>query len=226
MIYRIKQVLLVSLVGSLTHSAYATIVDSGNISVVASNENVNRPATNLLDYADLSVADETGVLANEFGGSNGFAFHSQDISGGQNYLNGQNPVNPVTLDFSFTTAETIDSIHLWNFGYDLNIRSVKDFSVELFDVSSNSLGTFNFTATIAPAQGTATIAAQTFSLGSAFTVSDARFTLINNFGNQRVGISKVGFGVSTIPEPSHFALGFAGIVALALCVRRRAQKQR
>jgi hypothetical protein len=130
------------------------------------------------------------------------------------------------ITWGFTTAQTLDTIYIWNHqstvppannpGYDVTL-----FDLTLFDASFNVLLTLN---DVGLAPDTAT--SQAFSFGGPIAnVSSVRFDVEAVQGSPNfTGLAEVGFNTATsvaAPEPSSIAFALVGGICLMGAVVRR-----
>jgi len=135
-----------------------------------------------------------------------------------------------TLVFDLGSVEAINDIVLWN-GYATKSNQAQGFSLSYSDNGTTFFGAYS--NTLAASFTDSVEDAQTFALGAV----DARYvaiTLTSNYwsnpanpalpGGDRVGLGRVRFYVSAVPEPaiwSTMLLGVLGIGAVMRGARRR-----
>ncbi len=122
----------------------------------------------------------------------------------------------IIADFLFNTAQDLDRIFVWNYTQPpLNNRGVQNFEIFI-----NGSTTPFQTGALASADPNNHVAQQITLDSTAVGVTSLRFSGLNNFGGNAIGIDEVRFGTpAAIPEPGSLTL-----LAMATCglfIRRR-----
>lgn len=156
-----------------------------------------------------------------FGSTNS---HAAYVSG--NHWTTASGTSPTTqfITWGFTTAQTLDTIYIWNHlstdppasntGYDVTL-----FDLTLFDSLNNVLLSLDNVALLPD-----TANSQAFLFGPIANVSSVRFDIeavqsSTNF----TGLAEVGFNTTQVPEPSSLVLLAGGAAGLFSFGRRRKQ---
>lgn len=145
-------------------------------------------------------------------------------SGGNHWTTLANAINNGTAwaEFSFTTAKTVGSFHMWNHQSNGGLASNPDYDVTKFNLklydSSNALV---FSLLNATAQENITTA-QSYAFSPVADVKKVRFEILANArpnNDSYTGLGEVLFSSQAVPEPATMAA--LGLGALAVMRRRR-----
>ena len=169
------------------------------------------PATLMIDGSGFDTAGQAAI-AN--GASVPSTWPTSQGLFDTNWVSNIDPVN-LTVTFHFSSLSDVGSLHFWNYDGDVPGRSVQQFDIAFSadGTSWSAAQTFSgLPKESANNQGNAGI---TLALSQAQTgVQWARLTNIANYGDRFTGIEEVRF-ISSVPEPSTWAMMVAGLGALA-----------